>query len=98
MIDIYQEYHMYLKLEKALSENTIAAYEADLQKLRDYLKDAHILAEKAETAHLRDFIIDISDAGVHARSQARIISGIKSFYHFLIYKKKLSLCKSVHYL
>ena len=88
MIDIYQEYHMYLKLEKALSENTIAAYEADLQKLRDYLKDAHILAEKAETAHLRDFIIDISDAGVHARSQARIISGIKSFYHFLIYKKK----------
>lgn len=88
MIDIYQEYHMYLKLEKALSENTIAAYEADLQKLRDYLKDAHILAEKAETAHLRDFIIDISDAGVHARSQARIISGLKSFYHFLIYKKK----------
>lgn len=88
MIDIYQEYHMYLKLEKALSDNTIAAYEADLQKLRDYLKDAHILAEKAETAHLRDFIIDISDAGVHARSQARIISGIKSFYHFLIYKKK----------
>ncbi len=88
MIDIYQEYHMYLKLEKALSENTIAAYEADLQKLRDYLKDAHILAEKAETAHLRDFVIEISDTGVHARSQARIISGIKSFYHFLIYKKK----------
>lgn len=88
MIDIYQEYHMYLKLEKALSENTIAAYEADLQKLRDYLKDAHILAEKAETAHLRDFVIEISDTGVHARSQARIISGLKSFYHFLIYKKK----------
>lgn len=88
MIDIYQEYHMYLKLEKALSENTIAAYEADLQKLRDYLKDAHILAEKAETVHLRDFVIEISDTGVHARSQARIISGIKSFYHFLIYKKK----------
>ena len=50
---------MYLKLEKALSDNTIAAYEADLQKLRDYLKDAHILAEKAETVHLRDFVIEI---------------------------------------
>ena len=86
MLPILDEYHLYLKLEKALSNNTIEAYESDLQKLKAYLQDAHIDLENAETEHLRDFIIEISSLGIHPRSQARILSSIKSFYHFLIYK------------
>lgn len=86
MLPILDQYHLYLKLEKALSNNTIAAYESDLHKLRDYLSDAHIQLEEAAIEHLRDFIIEISMLGIHARSQARILSSVKSFYHFLIYK------------
>lgn len=86
MLPILDEYHLYLKLEKSLSVNTIEAYESDLQKLVSYLSEAHVEIEKASTEILRDFIIEISTLGIHPRSQARILSGIKSFYHFLIYK------------
>ncbi|MDD3322229.1 MAG: tyrosine recombinase XerD [Paludibacter sp.] len=89
MLPILDEYHLFLKLEKSLSENTIAAYESDLQKLMSYLNDSHTEIEKASTEVLRDFIIDISTLGIHPRSQARILSSIKSFYHFLIYKNVL---------
>lgn len=86
MLPILDEYHLYLKLEKSLSANTIEAYESDLQKLVSYLLEAHVEIEKASADVLRDFIIEISALGIHPRSQARILSGIKSFYHFLIYK------------
>lgn len=89
MLPILDEYHIYLKLEKGLSNNTIEAYESDLLKLSGYLSDAHILLEKATTEILRDFIIEISSLGIHPRSQARILSSIKSFYHFLIYRDML---------
>ncbi len=89
MLSISDEYHLYLKLEKSLSLNTIEAYESDLQKLKGYLSDAHIAPEKASNEILRDFIIEISSLGIHPRSQARILSSIKSFYHFLIYRNIL---------
>ena len=89
MLSIPDEYHLYLKFEKGLSSNTIVAYESDLQKLRSYLTDAHVEPEKATTEILRDFIIEISSLGIHPRSQARILSSIKSFYHFLIYRNIL---------
>lgn len=88
MLQLPEEYHLYLKLEKSLSNNTIDAYERDLLKLSHYLEEAHILAEEADTEVLRDFVIEIANLGIHPRSQARIISSIKSFYHFLIYKNK----------
>jgi len=89
MLPILDNYHLYLKLEKSLSLNTIDAYESDLQKLLGYLAEAHIELEKATTEILRDFIIEISSLGIHPRSQARILSSIKSFYHFLIYRNIL---------
>jgi len=89
MLPILDEYHLYLKLEKALSNNTIEAYESDLFKLSGYLSEAHITLEAAGTEQLRDFIIEISSLGIHPRSQARILSSIKSFYHFLIYRNIL---------
>ena len=89
MLPILDEYHLYLKLEKALSNNTIEAYESDLFKLSSYLSDAKIILQEATAEILRDFIIEISSLGIHPRSQARILSSIKSFYHFLIYKNIL---------
>jgi integrase/recombinase XerD len=89
MLSILDEYHLYLKLEKALSENTITAYESDLGKLTEYLSDVHVEPQQATTEYLRDFLVELGDLGIHARSQARILSSIKSFYHFLIYKNIL---------
>ncbi len=89
MLSLFEEYHLYLKLEKGLSVNTINAYEGDLQKLTIYLIDAHVDLIEAQAEVLRDFLIEISTLGIHPRSQARILSSIKSFYHFLIYKNIL---------
>ena len=86
MLSLADDYHIYLKLEKSLSPNTVEAYESDLLKSNNYLTDAHVSPEKATTEILRDFIIEISSLGIHPRSQARILSSIKSFYHFLIYR------------
>ncbi|MBR5695984.1 MAG: tyrosine recombinase XerD [Paludibacteraceae bacterium] len=83
-------YRTYLLLERSLSENTSSAYLEDLSKLLIYLKDAHIDYLHADLDVLRDFLIALSDIGVCGRSQARIISGIKSFYRFLVFDGKLS--------
>lgn len=88
MLTLSDEYHLYLKLEKSLSTNTVEAYELDLIKLKSYFDDVHINIENASYELLRDFIIEISSLGIHPRSQARILSSIKSFYKFLIYKNK----------
>lgn len=89
MLPLADEYHLYLKLEKGLSPNSVEAYERDLSKLVVFLADAKIPPEAATTPVLRDFVIEIANVGIHPRSQARILSGIKSYYHFLVYKNKI---------
>lgn len=88
-LSLTQEYRIYLKMERSLSENTIESYERDLQKLFSYLHDAKIDPVDVKTEHLKDFLIEIGEIGINERTQARLISGIKSFYHFLIYKDKI---------
>ena len=90
MLSLLQEYNVYLKMEKSLSKNSVDAYERDIKKLISYLNEAHIKPEEAKLEHLLDFIVEIGDTGIDKRSQARLISGIRSFYRFLIYKDKIS--------
>jgi integrase/recombinase XerD len=83
--DIANKYLTYLRLEKGLSENTSEAYVNDLNKLIRFVggePDMNIL--KLTYRDLQQFIAQLSDLGISARSQARIISGIKSFYRFLV--------------
>ena len=80
------EYRLYLTLEKSLSPNSVMAYLRDLSKLLDYLREAGIEPEQASTEHLRDFLVEVASSGIHPRSQARILSGVKSFYRFLVYR------------
>lgn len=82
-------YRTYLLLERALSENTVAAYLEDISKLLDYLSDAHWDYLNVNLDVLRDFLIELSDIGISSRSQARVISGIKSFYSYLVLDGKL---------
>ena len=81
---IIRKYHQYLKLEKALSPNTVDAYQTDLQKLLHFLEGEGIAILDTTLDDLQHFASGLHDIGIHPRSQARIISGIKSFFHFLI--------------
>lgn len=78
-----KKYIEFLKLEKSLSFNSVSAYLSDLQKLIDYIGDSKDLISLT-SADLEDFFCQLRDIGIGARSQARILSGIKSFYKFLI--------------
>ena len=80
---IITKYRQYLKLEKSLSENTIQAYLTDLDKLLAYFTLEGIDFTQATLADLENFSAGLHDIGIHPRSQARILSGIRSFYRFL---------------
>ncbi|MDM8335857.1 site-specific tyrosine recombinase XerD [Mediterranea massiliensis] len=81
---IIRKYMQYLKLEKALAGNTQEAYMQDLEKLLNFLKAENIDFRKCTYENLQQFSAELHDIGIHARSQARIISGIHSFYRFLV--------------
>ena len=81
---LVRRYQQYLKLEKGLSDNTYEAYMADLQKLLTFLDGEHLSIRNVKLEHLQQFAAGLHDIGIHPRSQARILSGIKSFFHFLI--------------
>ena len=70
--------------EKSLSDNTVDAYLTDLDKLLAYLTLENINILDVRLENLEDFSAGLHDIGIHPRSQARILSGIRSFYRFLI--------------
>ncbi len=76
----------FLKLEKSLSDNSIEAYVNDLSKLISFLeiRQYNIAPEEVSLFHLEEFIQWINELGLSSRSQARIISGIKAFYKYLL--------------
>lgn len=78
------KYKQYLRLEKSLSENTIAAYTCDLEKLILYLEEEKTNILDVRLEHLENFTACLRDIGICPRSQARILSGIRSFYHYLL--------------
>jgi integrase/recombinase XerD len=82
--DILRKYNQYLKLEKSFSPHTIKAYLVDVNKLLQYLKEEDIHPFDATLEDLEHFSATLRDLGIQPRSQARILSGIRSFYHFLI--------------
>ncbi len=79
-------YKAYLKLEKSLSDNSIESYLFDIAKFVQYLDYINLDASPAEIelSHLKDFITWINTLGMSAHSQARILSGLRSFFNFLI--------------
>ena len=73
----------HLQLEQALSPNSISAYLMDLGKLIAYAEDCALPLDQVEYEHLETFVASLYDCGIAARSIARIIAGVKSFYRFL---------------
>lgn len=82
--NLISKYKMYLRLERSLSANTIAAYLDDLAKLLRFLDEERLDVLGVTYEDLQQLVAGLHDIGIHPRSQARIISGIKSFYKFLL--------------
>jgi len=88
--NIIDKYITWLRLEKGLSDNTADAYVDDLNKLLAFVdNEAGVDLLTLTYSDLQQFVAQLCDAGISARSQARIISGIKSFYRFLLLEKYL---------
>jgi len=85
-------YKAFLKIEKSLSGNSVTAYISDLDKLMAFLeiKGIDIRPEKITYALLKEFFVWVSELGMSPRSQARLVSGIKSFFKFLLIDEKIS--------
>lgn len=82
---LFREYHAYLRLERGLADNSVEAYEQDLEKLRTYCEERGIDIVQATFDNLQAFVFDTFGTDTNARTQARIVSGVHSFYRFLLY-------------
>ncbi|MFV0419014.1 MAG: site-specific tyrosine recombinase XerD [Dysgonomonas sp.] len=81
---IIKKYKNYLLLEKSLSQNSIEAYMTDLDKLSGFLQSENLKAEEVTLDNLQQFVAQLYDLEINPRSVARIISGIKSFFSYLV--------------
>ncbi|HOO83148.1 MAG: site-specific tyrosine recombinase XerD [Prolixibacteraceae bacterium] len=90
--DSIKGFEEYLRLEKGLSQNSINAYINDINKLSEFLRNTFkgITPNKVKLQHLKDFLEMLNKKGVSPRTQARTISGIKSFFKFLLIEEKIN--------
>lgn len=81
---ILRRYYQYLKLEKSYSDNTVQAYQRDFQKFADFAlaENVDILSPTLDDFHR--FSAQLIDLGINPLSLSRILSGVRSFYHFLV--------------
>lgn len=88
---IIQDYHAYLKLERGLSKNSIEGYMEDLRKLYDYCATNQKKILELQLPDFHQFASQLRDQGIAPRSLARVISGLKSFYRYLIIEEYIEL-------
>ena len=84
-----KQFENYLKLERSLSNNSVSAYVRDAEKLQQYLnvRDLDLTPLEVTDVHLHDFLEYLNQLELTAYSQARILSGLKAFYKYLLYEE-----------
>lgn len=82
----------YLSLEKGLSKNSIDAYLRDINLLRSFIdpENSHISPDRTQTEQIREFLKALNENEINVRSQARILSGIRAFYKYLLIENLVS--------
>lgn len=81
--NLKKDFKRFLLLERGLSQNSIGAYQNDIVKLQHYCELKEIPLQDIKTRNIQDFLVWINEFAISAFSQARILSGIKTFFHFL---------------
>jgi len=79
-----KHFKSYLQIERSLSDNSVEAYSRDIRKLASYAIPLEINELKITRENISDFLVQLKNDNISARSQARIVSGIKAFYQYLI--------------
>ena len=87
--ELRENYKQYLLLERSYTQNTANAYLSDIEKLFAYQQIEGINPLETSLDELENFAAGLADVGIHPRSQARILSGVRSFYHFLLLEGKI---------
>ena len=93
MWDTYtKQFKDYLKLERSLAVNSVDAYISDISKLRQFfeLKQRDTMPTKVVQQDLIDFLEFINELGMSAYTQARMVSGLKAFFRFLVYEEVIT--------
>lgn len=90
MDPVLRRYYQYLRLERNFSENTLDAYSKDLDKLFGFLDREGVAYRDVKLEHLQTFSATLMDVGITNRSISRILSGVRSFYHFLTIEKEIT--------
>jgi integrase/recombinase XerD len=90
--DYLLEYKAFLRLEKGLSENSIEAYIRDLRKLIDFTNQFYPdqIPEKISAQQLKEFVKELAKTEIAISSQSRVVSGIRSFFTFLLIEDKIN--------
>jgi integrase/recombinase XerD len=89
---LLKQFKNFLRLERSLSSNSVEAYIHDIVKLRQFLDISNLGLSPAEISsdHIKSFLIFLNELGLTPHSQARILSGIKAFYKFLMLEEVIS--------
>lgn len=89
--DAIDTFSTYLKIERNVSGNTLSAYAADLSKLREYLLTKELIEpEQVDSSVLISFSQSLFDAGLAPRSQARILSAVRTFFRYLLDERRIN--------
>ena len=81
---LMKAYNRYLRLQRGFSPNTLEAYQRDVKKLADYLDGEGVRLTDVTLEHLQSFAASLHDLGIGAKSQCRILSGVRSFCNFMV--------------
>ncbi len=86
-------YKAYMQLERSLSPNSVEAYLHDVSKIIQFFdaKELNLRPDEVKPEHLKDFLRWINELGMTARTQARVISGLKNFYKYLLLESVISV-------
>lgn len=81
---LVQDYEAYLLLEKGLSSNSIISYGTDVRHLVNFMTERNLGITQVAESDLHEFLVLVHELGISPRSQARLLSGIKSFFQFVV--------------
>jgi len=91
-----QSFGHYLRIERGLSGHSLEAYIRDIRKLATYLAPLQTSPFELKENHVLDFLTDLHSLGIEASTQSRCLSGIRSFFQYLVFEGKIPMDPTVH--
>lgn len=91
-----QTFGHYLRIERGLSGHSLEAYMRDIRKLATYLTPLQTPVIDVQENHIIDFLKDLHSLGIEASTQSRCLSGVRSFFQYLVYEGKIPMDPTVH--